>query len=62
MSLVDTRVIEGTDGKWIVQYVSGFGWNQLDDQSFDTEEEAQSYLDDQISSADHGDSGEDLVD
>ena len=61
MSLADTRVIEGCDGKWIVQYASGFGWNQLDDQSFDTEEEAQSFLDDQISSADYQDGDDDSV-
>lgn len=52
MSLADTRVIEGTeDGTWIAQYWTGFGWDQMGD-SFDTEEEAESFLDDQIDSAD----------
>lgn len=59
MSLVDTRVIEGTDDKWIAQYYTGFGWDQMGD-SFDTEEEAKSFLDDQIDSADYN--GEDTDD
>ena len=60
MGLVDTRVIEGTDGRWIVQYAcSKYGWNEISDDSFDTEEEAQDFLDEQIESADYDEGDED---
>jgi uncharacterized protein YgfB (UPF0149 family) len=50
--LVDTRVIEICPGEWIAQFMGGFGWTQLGDETFQTESEAQAYLDDQIESAD----------
>jgi hypothetical protein len=53
--LVDTRVIEICPGEWIAQFRGGFGWTQLGDETFATQETAQAFLDDQIDNADLGD-------
>lgn len=50
--LVDTRVIEICEGEWVAQFMGGFGWTQLGDETFSTQKEAQEFLDDQIDSAD----------
>jgi hypothetical protein len=50
--LVDTRVIEIHPDEWVAQFMGGFGWTQLGDETFSTQSEAQAYLDNQIDSAD----------
>jgi len=52
--LVETRVIEICPGEWVVQFQGGLnGWVQLGD-TFPTEEEAESFRQLQIDSADFG--------
>jgi len=50
--ICDTRVVEICSGEWIAQFMGGFGWTQLGDETFSTQSEAQAFLDDQIDSAD----------
>jgi hypothetical protein len=53
--LVETRVLEICPGEWVAQFAGGLnGWVTFSD-TFETREEAQEWLDDQIDSADFGD-------
>ena len=52
--LVETRVIEVCPGEWVAQYAGGLdGWTTFSD-AFDTQQEAEDWLQDQINNADLG--------
>ena len=53
---VETRVIEVCEGEWVAQFAGGLnGWMQLGDETFATQAEAESFLQEQIDTADFGD-------
>lgn len=50
--LVETRVIEICDNEWVAQFAGGIGgWTTFSD-TFETQEAAQKWLDEQINTAD----------
>lgn len=50
--LVETRVIEICDNEWVAQFAVGIGgWTTFSD-TFETQEAAQKWLDEQINTAD----------
>ena len=52
---VETRVVEVCPGSWVVQFSGGLSrWVQLGD-TFDNEEDARAFLQEQLDSADYGD-------
>ena len=53
--LVNTRVIEICPGEYVAQFLGGLGRWQTFSDTFETEQEARVWLDDQIDNADWGD-------
>lgn len=49
--IAETRIIEINNGEWVVQFSAFNGWTTMGD-VFESREEAQLFLDEQIDSAD----------